>query len=681
MRKLAVLSVLLTLGLLLLAGCGATTQSELGPTATLNPTGTPKPSPTAWAIPFEGVVQILAMYYDQGGDLQVGWTGSGTIISSSGLVLTNAHVVLSDPYYQVDELVVALTVSEDSEPVWSYFAEVLQADEALDIAVIQITHDLDGNPVAGDLGLPFVPLGDSDLLSLGDPVTILGYPGIGGINITLTSGQVSGFTSELGRDDPRAFVKTDATIAGGNSGGLAADANGLLIGIPTQLGYGGEDQFIDCRVLADTNRDGTVNDLDNCVPTGGFINALRPIKLALPLIEAAQRGEVNIVRIQEPVEEVSAPVMGEVLFFDDFSQSTSGFTESYSDDDLAVYYLGGEYYIDVYVDGLYTWEVYPDTYEDSAVTVDARFASPAQDGDAALICRYLDNQNFYIFRISEDGYYSIGKVENDEFVFLTDWQYSDFVAQNVAKGFYMTATCSGTELSLSMNGQLLNQTEDSSFTTGRAGISAGTYANPGLSVAFDNFEVSSLLSGLPSGGEILASTDFSSPEDGFDEVSTQDYATYYAGGEYVFEIHIPDYLVWNWYTDEYSSVVLSADVRFIEMAYDGEASLLCRMGSDGSFYRFVISADGYFAAELYDGQQWLSLLDWQYSDYILENAGAFSISLVCSGNRLVMGMNDRVLGQVTDYSLASGGNGFGVGTFTTGGVVLAFDNFEVRQAD
>ena len=79
--------------------------------------------------------------------------------------------------------------------------------------------------------------------------------------------------------------------AGGNSGGLASTPGGEIIGVPTQLGYGGEDQYVDCRVLADTNRDGYVDEYDNCVPTGGFINALRPINLAMPLIEAAQRGE------------------------------------------------------------------------------------------------------------------------------------------------------------------------------------------------------------------------------------------------------------------------------------------------------------------------------------------------------------------------------------------------------
>jgi hypothetical protein len=49
-------------------------------------------------------------------------------------------------------------------------------------------------------------------------------------------------------------------------------------------------QTVDCRSLADTDRDGDIDGDDNCVPVGGFINALRPINLALPLIEAAIQG-------------------------------------------------------------------------------------------------------------------------------------------------------------------------------------------------------------------------------------------------------------------------------------------------------------------------------------------------------------------------------------------------------
>ncbi len=235
-------------------------------------------------------VQIIALIEDSG-QLQPVWTGSGTILTPNGFILTNAHVVSDpDPAYQPDKLGVAVTVRSDELPELRYLAEVRAIDTQIDLAVIQIASDLDGRPIDTEqLNLNYVSVGDSDMLELGDLLQSLGYPGIGGETITFTEGVVSGFTRERGVDG-RAYVKTDATMAGGNSGGLAANRDGQIIGIPTQVGYGGAERFADCRYLADTNNDGVIDQNDNCIPVGGFINALRPVNLAKPLIEAARMG-------------------------------------------------------------------------------------------------------------------------------------------------------------------------------------------------------------------------------------------------------------------------------------------------------------------------------------------------------------------------------------------------------
>ena len=116
---------------------------------------------------------------------------------------------------------------------------------------------------------------------------------------------------------------------------MAADGEGYLIGIPTQLGYGGDDQYVDCRVLVDTNRDGIIDDRDSCVPTGGFINALRPINLAMPLIEAASQGRVTIHNETAPVGGApgSAP-RGRYCIADDFSDTTTGWDWTGSDSNI-----------------------------------------------------------------------------------------------------------------------------------------------------------------------------------------------------------------------------------------------------------------------------------------------------------------------------------------------------------
>lgn len=232
-------------------------------------------------------VQIMALVR-VGDGFQSVWSGSGSIIDPGGLVLTNAHVV-DMRFDEFTDIGVALIERADQAPDLTYLAEIVAIDYNLDLAVIQIRSDLEGNSVS--LNLPSVSLGDSDQVELGGTLRILGYPGIGGQTITFTTGAISGFILERGIEG-RAWIKTDATIAGGNSGGMAVDDQGRLIGIPTRASSGDEQaDIVDCRAVADTNRDGVINDDDTCVPLGGFINGLRPVNLALPIIEAARAGQ------------------------------------------------------------------------------------------------------------------------------------------------------------------------------------------------------------------------------------------------------------------------------------------------------------------------------------------------------------------------------------------------------
>ncbi|HLF91785.1 MAG TPA: trypsin-like peptidase domain-containing protein [Anaerolineales bacterium] len=242
----------------------------------------------------QSTVLIIAAQ-EQGGRLTPTHIGSGTIISADGLILTNAHVASpasqGDFEFEPDALFIALMEDENKPPVPAYMADLLAVDGFLDFAVIKISSLMDGSRVnAADLNFDYVEVGNSDDMHLGDTINIFGFPGIGGNTITFTKGSVSGFSSEDPIGD-RAWIKTDATIAGGNSGGLGANDLGQIIGVPTIASSGAEGvQVTDCRVIQDTNGDGQLTNEDTCIPIGGFINALRPINLALPLIRAAQTG-------------------------------------------------------------------------------------------------------------------------------------------------------------------------------------------------------------------------------------------------------------------------------------------------------------------------------------------------------------------------------------------------------
>ncbi|KAB2809080.1 FHA domain-containing protein [Pimelobacter simplex] len=175
--------------------------------------------------------------------------GSGSIIRSDGLILTNAHVAapeapgltekygsaerIADPDYLLISLTDGMT---DTNAPAAYRARVVEADGNLDVAVVQIYADAQGNDLTGKLDLPTVPIGSSGDLRAGDSVTVLGFPAVAGSgeSITVTTGVISTVLNdpELG---PRSELDTDARIAPGNSGGMAINSDGELIGIPTSL--------------------------------------------------------------------------------------------------------------------------------------------------------------------------------------------------------------------------------------------------------------------------------------------------------------------------------------------------------------------------------------------------------------------------------------------------------------
>lgn len=249
----------------------------------------------------QSVVQVVALRDTGHGQRAPLWTGSGTIVSADGLILTNCHVAaphLMGMNMTCDFLAIGLTTRTDEPPQFTYRAEIVAADPDLDVAVLRIARALDGTPVdPALLNLPAIEMGDSDALEIGDNLYIFGYPGIGGETVTYTRGVVSGFSRRAGIDG-RAWIKTDATIAGGNSGGTAVDDEGRLVGIPTRASAGDMEpgEIVDVRPLADTNLDGVVDERDAAVPVGGFINGCRPVNLARRLVDAASQGITTVER-------------------------------------------------------------------------------------------------------------------------------------------------------------------------------------------------------------------------------------------------------------------------------------------------------------------------------------------------------------------------------------------------
>lgn len=236
---------------------------------------------------------LIMQTYDVGGQAVISCVGSGTLVSADGLILTNAHLALPGESCPSDTIVIAITVRLDEPPVPIYTAEVVDASQGLDVAVLRISRYLDGRVVEpGTLQLPFVELGDSTAVQLDDTITVVGYPSLGNEPVAATRGTVTSFTAETRAGD-RAWIRTGATIPGTMSGGGAYNREGKLIGIPTIAPSRVAGEAVDCRVIQDSNGDGRADQDDQCVPVGGFITAVRPMALARGLVRAAALGIVQ----------------------------------------------------------------------------------------------------------------------------------------------------------------------------------------------------------------------------------------------------------------------------------------------------------------------------------------------------------------------------------------------------
>lgn len=271
------LAVLVAAGIAISGGVAAVVLTTIGsPASGGSPVATTVPSAAVLQHAEAATVRLL-----QGSKSSYAGWGSGTIISPSGLILTNAHVAepqapglavaLGEPGSQLEQdppyLTVELTTGPSSPVTAKYRARPVAVDGYLDLAVIQIYATSSGTPVnPKSLHLPYLTVGNDAQVQLDQPVTVLGFPGVADSDsISVTSGVISTFVPDPLNHvpDPRFELETTARLAHGNSGGAAVNNTGQLIGVPS-LEVPGEGGDLSWR--------------------------LRSVTEALPLIKAATAG-------------------------------------------------------------------------------------------------------------------------------------------------------------------------------------------------------------------------------------------------------------------------------------------------------------------------------------------------------------------------------------------------------
>ena len=238
------------------------------------------------------VVLLVSVAQKDGKLLGFAGFGSGTTVTTKGHIFTAGHVIsgnhpLPDGITLAPEMIVFMTPDNNADPVpiCTFNPSHMPRDPELDIAMVMCEHDLKGNAWNPDSQpWPTVALGDPASMTQGDDLWIFGYPGAGMDprkksplpTMNVSEGKFAGVINEQDSETSShiVWVKTDAQMPGGNSGGCSTDDDGNYLGSPTEV-------HTDAR--ASSHGDGG---------TLGHVGFIRPANLFKPYIEMAARGWV-----------------------------------------------------------------------------------------------------------------------------------------------------------------------------------------------------------------------------------------------------------------------------------------------------------------------------------------------------------------------------------------------------
>ncbi len=183
-----------------------------------------------------------------------------------------------------------------------------------------------------------------------------------------------------------------------------------------------------------------------------------------------------------------------VIFHDDFSDPLSGWDRQ-AGGDITTDYRDGRYLIAVEPVGIEVWAQPGLDLADARVEVEAAHAGGPINNSFGLLCRYTregDRNSFYFFLISSDGYYAVGKAVRDQRTFLNparDFEPLAALAEDPLATHHLSATCQGDQLSFEVDGALVLRVQDAELRRGDLGLTAGTFDEGGVQIAFDNLVV------------------------------------------------------------------------------------------------------------------------------------------------------------------------------------------------
>jgi len=371
------------------------------------------------------------------------------------------------------------------------------------------------------------------------------------------------------------------------------------------------------------------------------------------------------------------------LMVDNFADPSSGW-DTASNADYTLGYVDGAYRMMVIKANNEVWSTHSGTaaMTDYVIEVDVRYVAGPVDNDFGVVFRVQPgNDDFYQFRVSSDGYYTLRRYKDDVWTDLQPWTESAVIAGGEATN-HIRIEAVGPFLRCSVNGQMLAEAQDDAFAAGRVGFSAGTYAEGNVSIDFDNLRVVSLAP-APAGTAHAVGyrlyDDFDSGS-GWEIASNADYTTDYVDGAYRMVVFTPNYEIWSTdpRTEALTDQVIEVDVRRVAGPEDNDFGVVFRVqpGND-EFYMFALSSDGYFTVQRREAGEWTDLQPWTKNAAIMGGEATNHVRIEAIGSFLRFVVNGEALAIIEDATFAGGRVGFSAGTFAAGGAQIEFDNLQI----
>lgn len=355
------------------------------------------------------------------------------------------------------------------------------------------------------------------------------------------------------------------------------------------------------------------------------------------------------------------------------------------------------------VDGVYrmylnsaNWMVWAEssmiTNDNIIMEIDTELVSGSVENNQGMICRYSDDNNFYMLTIGNDGWVEIMKifqgVQTSLFGEFTDGLVDP--VRNHLQGF-----CIGDRLVLYVNGELGADVRDSDLASGDAGLIIGSYDNPQVTVNFDNFLVYEAIGDFPTdyipeptqaAGNLpdLANDWNETFSDNFDTPNKGNWTIFnesavvseWRNGRFAFDFNEAMMTATSITNDlDLSDVVVQMEVYRVGDVIENDMGLVCRYQDQDNYYSMSFGNDSYVTIYKTVTGTWTALFN-EFVDTDL-SGDYHQMTISCIGTELFLFIDGNLMARVSDSDLSTGDVGLISGTYDSVPVVLEFDNFVV----